>query len=275
MSTSPRSSSSRCCSCWSAAWDSWRPDGAPQGHGAPGRVGPRRTQLRRLDHLVPDRRRPLHGVHVRRRAGADVRRRGGRLLRRAVHHRDLPAVLPGPDPALVGVAPARLRHPRRLRPDPLRLADAGAAYRHHRHRRDNAVHRAPTGRHRGRAQDDGRDRRQPAGPARADHHRVRDPGRVHLSVRAARAGAHRVRQGHADLHRHHRGDPLPALQAGRLGLDLRRRGREVPGVTLAERRHHPQRQQPAAIHHPGTGLGVRPLPVPAQHHGVLASKNAT
>ena len=51
----------------------------------------------------------------------------------------------------------------------------------------------------------------------ADHHRVRDPGRVHLPVRAAGAGADRVRQGHADLHRHHRGGLLPAVQAGRLG----------------------------------------------------------
>ena len=62
-------------------------------------------------------------------------------------------------PALVGVAPARLRHPGRLRPRPVRLADAGAAGRDHRHRRDHAVHRAAAGRHRGGAQDDGRHRR--------------------------------------------------------------------------------------------------------------------
>ena len=56
-------------------------------HGAPRRVGARRPQLRRLGHLVPGRRRPLHGVHVRGRAGADVRGRRHRLLRRAVHRR--------------------------------------------------------------------------------------------------------------------------------------------------------------------------------------------
>jgi SSS family solute:Na+ symporter len=49
---------------------------------------------------------------------------------------------------------------------PVRLADAGAARRDHRHRRDHAVHRAAAGRHRGGPQDDGRDRGQPARPAR-------------------------------------------------------------------------------------------------------------
>ncbi len=54
----------------------------------PRRVGPRRSPLRHLGHLVPARRRPLHRVHVRRRAGGDVRARvGQRLLRRAVHDR--------------------------------------------------------------------------------------------------------------------------------------------------------------------------------------------
>ena len=42
-------------------------------HGEPGRVGPRRAQLRHLDHLVPARRRPLHGLHLRRRPCRDVR----------------------------------------------------------------------------------------------------------------------------------------------------------------------------------------------------------
>ena len=41
--------------------------------------------------------------------------------------------------------------PGRLRPGPLRLAAARAADRDHRHRRDDAVHRAAAGRHRGRA----------------------------------------------------------------------------------------------------------------------------
>ncbi len=107
--------------------------------------------------------------------------------------------------------------PGRLRPRPVRLADAGAARRDHRHRRHHAVHRAAAGRHRGGAQDDGRHRGQRAGPAPADHHRVRDPGRVHVPVRAAGAGADRVRQGLADLPRDHRRGDLPAVQARRLG----------------------------------------------------------
>ena len=45
---------------WAARWR--RPDE----HGEPRRVGPRRPLVRHLDHLVPARRRPLHGLHVRR-----------------------------------------------------------------------------------------------------------------------------------------------------------------------------------------------------------------
>ena len=65
------------------------------GHGVPGRalaarqrprpprrVGPRRPQVRLVDHLVPRRRRPLHRVHVRRRARAAVRRGRGRASSR-------------------------------------------------------------------------------------------------------------------------------------------------------------------------------------------------
>ena len=56
-------------------------------HGPPGRMGTGRPQVRRLDHLVPGRRRPLHRLHLRRGAGAGVRRRRHRLLRAAVHGR--------------------------------------------------------------------------------------------------------------------------------------------------------------------------------------------
>ena len=34
-------------------------------HDAPGRVGPGRPRLRHVHHLVPARRRPIHGIHVR------------------------------------------------------------------------------------------------------------------------------------------------------------------------------------------------------------------
>ena len=108
-----------------------------------------------LDHLVPARRRPLHGVHVRRRTGRDVRdRRGQRLLRRAVHDRGLPADLHLHAAAVVGRAPPRLRHAGRLRPWPLRLARPVAGGRGHRHPRDDALHRAAAGRHPGGARDD-------------------------------------------------------------------------------------------------------------------------
>ena len=85
---------------------------APGRSRQPRRVGPRRPRLRHLHRLVPHRRRPLHGVHLHRGAGDAVRRQRGRLLRRAVHDRGLPADLPVPAAALVGVPPARLRHAR-------------------------------------------------------------------------------------------------------------------------------------------------------------------
>ena len=74
------------------------------GTGQPRRVGPRRPRLRHVHRLVPDRRRPLHGLHVRRGARAAVRRQRDRLLRGAVHDRGLPADLPVPAAAVVGLA---------------------------------------------------------------------------------------------------------------------------------------------------------------------------
>ena len=72
----------------------WR---RPTRHGAPRRVGPGRPRVRHLDHLVPARRRPLHRLHVRRRAGGDVGAGSVvRVLRRAVHDRALPDHLPLP-----------------------------------------------------------------------------------------------------------------------------------------------------------------------------------
>ena len=41
--------------------------------GQPRRMGPGRPVVRHLGHLVPARRRPLHGVHLRRRPGGDLR----------------------------------------------------------------------------------------------------------------------------------------------------------------------------------------------------------
>ena len=49
----------------------------------PRRMGPGRPVVRHLGHLVPARRRPVHGVHLRRRPGGDLRGGRGRLLRGA------------------------------------------------------------------------------------------------------------------------------------------------------------------------------------------------
>ncbi len=110
--------------------------------------------------------------------------------------------------------------------------------RAHRHPRDDALHRAAAGRHRGRARGDGLRRRrgQLGRRARAAVHRVRGARRLHLLVRPARAGADRVRQGRADLHRDLRGDPLPAHAARRLGQHLLGRVRLLRHVQQGERR---------------------------------------
>ena len=181
------------------------------GHGLPGgtlaqgreraeprRMGPGRTVVRHLGHLVPARRRPLHGVHLRRRSRGDLRGGRGRLLRGAVHDPRLPADLHVPAPAVVGLAQARLCDDLGLRARPLRLEGPVAGGGRHRHPGHDAVHRAPTRRHPGRAGRDGRRRRREhqlvrQGPAAA--HRLRCAGGVHLLLGSARPRADRVREG--------------------------------------------------------------------------------
>ena len=65
-----------------------------------------------VDHVVPARRRPLHGLHVHRRSGARVRRRRGRLLRAAIHDHRLSARVHG-DAAAVDRSRARTATSRR------------------------------------------------------------------------------------------------------------------------------------------------------------------
>src|SRR5207247_346806 len=65
------------------------------------------------------------------------------------------------------------------------------------------------------------------GQTRADHHRVRDPCGVYVSVRVACPGTDRLRQGRADLRRHRGRDHLPAFETRRLGQHLRRGQHEV------------------------------------------------
>ena len=227
----------------------------------PRRVGPRRAQLRLLDHVVPRRRRPLHRVHVRRRPGAAVRRRRARVLRRALHDRRLPDGVPGRPAAVVGVAPQRLRHARRLHPRPLRLRLAGADDRDHRHRRDDALHRAAADRHRGRAEDDGHPR------PLADHHRLRRPRRVHVLVGPARAGADRVRQGLADLPRRDRRGDLHPDAARRLRRHLRGGRQEVLRHRAADRRRAARRRRGARLLDARVRLRARAVPLSALGDG--------
>ena len=106
------------------------------------------------------------------------------------------------------------------------------------------------------------------GPA-ADH-RLPDPGHLHLPVRPAGTRADRVRQGHADLHRCHRGDRLHPRQARRLGRDLQRRGREVQQHTATAGgpggRAAPCRPAGHRLLDPRVRLGPGAVPLPALDH---------
>ena len=222
----------------------WR---RPDTHGPPRRVGPGRAQLRRLGHLVPRRRRPLHRLHLRGRPGADVRRRRGRVLRRAVHDHRLPDGLPGPDPAVVGVAPctASSRRPTSSGPGSAR-------------RRWRCSSRSPASSRRCRTS------RCSWSASRPCSRRWGSPataGRIIIAFAILAAYTYQS------------GLRAPALiafvkdtliyiviivaiilhpgQARRLGDDLRRGGRQVRRVAQPRRRHPAQRQQPAAVRHAG------------------------
>ena len=111
--------------------------------------------------------------------------RRGRLLRGVLHDHGLPDRVRVPAPAVVGRAPgARLRHPGRLRPRPVRLARAGAGRGPHRHPGHDALHRPAAGRHPGGADRDGRRREHRVRQGPAADHRVRRAGRLHLRLRA-------------------------------------------------------------------------------------------
>src|SRR3954454_13100 len=118
-------------------------------------------------------------------------------------------------PLVAGLAPQRLRDAGGLRAGAQRLGRTGVGDRDHRDRRHDALHRAPARGHRG---GDRRDRHQ---GQLAALHRLRGARRLHLLLRAAGAGADRLRQGHPDLHRRHRGDHLHPVEARRLGQHLR------------------------------------------------------
>ena len=219
-------------------------------HGVPRRVGPGRSQVRHLDHVVPARRRPLHGLHLRRGACGDVHdRRGGGLLRGALHDRALPDHLHLHGAAVVGEPPPRLRHDRRLRPGQVRRPRAVARRRGHRLRGHDALHRAAARRHPGGARGGRpRRRRQHHRQGRAPLHRLRAARGLHLLQRPAGASGHRVRQGHPDLPRHHRGDRLPARPGAAAGTrsSARRRTRWRPPTRSPASRPGPSSRAPAS-----------------------------
>ena len=150
------------------------------------RMGARRPALRHHGHLVPGRRRPLHRLHLHRRAGAGVRRRRGRLLRGALHDPDLSDPVSGVSAALVRLPQAQLHHRGGFRARPLRQSLAGARGDADRDRRDHALHRAAAGRAPGGDRRDGRFRHRLYRRSAADH-RLHHSCRLHLFERPARA----------------------------------------------------------------------------------------
>ncbi len=129
---------------------------------------------------------------------------------------------PRRDDALLGRrAQARLRDDRRLHPRSLRRPEPRSRRRAHRRRCRNAVHRAAARRDEGRVRATRR-RLQRGRRAARDYDRVRPARGIHVHQRSTRAGAHRVRQGHADLRDRHCRDRRHSGAARRLGAHLLR-----------------------------------------------------
>ena len=113
------------------------------------RMGPRRPPLRHRHHLVPARRGFVYRLHRGRGAGAGIRGRRLRFLCDAVYDHRVSDRVRGDAAAVERVPPAQLPDHRGFRRRPLRQSLAGAGGRAHRRARDDAVHRAATGRHAG------------------------------------------------------------------------------------------------------------------------------
>ena len=143
--------------------------------------------------------------------------------------------------------------------------------RGHRHRRDDALHRPAAGRHPGGTRHDGAGRGEQRLPARpAAVHRLRGAGGLHLLLRPAGAGADRLRQGHADLHRDHRRDRLRRRE-DRLRRHVRRGGDEdelgVAGNAQSRRGVHPGSEQLLGLRHARPRLGDGAVHVSALDDG--------
>jgi SSS family solute:Na+ symporter len=90
---------------------------------------------------------------------------------------------------------------------------------------------------------------------------------------AARAGADRLPQGHADLHRRHRGDHHHPDPARRLGRHLQRCRREVRGVEVPRGRHDPVQRRVPRLLDARARLRAGAVPLSALDHRMLASKS--
>ena len=155
---------------------------------------------------------------------------------------------------------------------PFRLTRALARGRGHRLPRDDALHRPAARRHPGRPRGRRRRRRRQLGrQGPAALHRVPRARALHLHLGSARAGDHRVRQGHPHLHRHHRRGHLPALEGRRLGTRLRRcRGEDDDDDQRGHgqaQRLHPRSGRLLGVRHARPRLGHGALHVPALDHG--------
>ena len=162
------------------------------------RMGARRTALRHDRHLVSDRRRSLHGLYFHCRPGTSLWRGRRRFLRGPLHDRRLPDLFPGVPANLARLPQTPLHHGGRFRARPLRQPLARIGGDDYRHRRDDALHRLAARRSAGRDRRARRLGHRLCGRPAVDH-RFRDPGRLHLFERSARACLDRHRQGYPDL----------------------------------------------------------------------------
>ena len=206
-------------------------------------------------HLVPARRRPLHGLHVRRRAGGDVRHRRGqrassRCRTRSWSTRSSSSSWPGCGRSRTATATSR-------RPTSSAAATARTAL---------SLAVAVTGILATMPYialqlvgiqavlevDGARRRRQRARQGPAAVHRVRGAGGLHLLLRAAGAGADRLRQGHPDLPRDHRGGHLPAASSSAAGTTIFDAAEEKMATT------NPATGKPTGVVHPRRGAATGP-----------------
>ena len=114
-------------------------------------------------------------------------------------------------------------------------------------------------------------RRHPGGARGARHrgrmaarHRLRDPRRLHLHEPTARAGDDRARKRHADLRDRDRRGDLHPVEARRLGRDLLVGGERAAEPRRARRARSVGCRRPGGLRHARAGVGDGALPLPAR-----------